>query len=218
MCFYRPGSVYSAVPEPGLQGAWGGQRRASPPGETRRRYPRAVPPACFPRFPRTHATQPRRTLRKPAPNPKGTEPPCHPWSPAILPYPPSHRRAALPLYPSHRSLGLSGRRAIFIPSRALPSLPAPYRTPCLFQTPPHCRISPRPRFSARGYLDAELRTSARNSLTMQASGPSRPMQRRSPGAEPGPPPNIPLRSISPAPGMQQPRAGRVAVRAQEGQM
>ncbi|KAH6661502.1 bud site selection protein [Plectosphaerella plurivora] len=36
---------------------------------------------------------------------------------------------------------------------------------------------------------------------MQAPGPSR-MQRRSPNAEPGPPPNVPLRSISPAVGMQ----------------
>ncbi|KAK3321376.1 actin interacting protein 3-domain-containing protein [Cercophora scortea] len=36
---------------------------------------------------------------------------------------------------------------------------------------------------------------------MNAPGPSRSMQRRSPGAEPGPPPNIPVRSISPAVGM-----------------
>ncbi|KAK4455131.1 actin interacting protein 3-domain-containing protein [Podospora aff. communis PSN243] len=36
---------------------------------------------------------------------------------------------------------------------------------------------------------------------MNAPGPSRSMQRRSPGAEPGPPPNIPARSISPAVGM-----------------
>ncbi|KAK3315400.1 actin interacting protein 3-domain-containing protein [Apodospora peruviana] len=36
---------------------------------------------------------------------------------------------------------------------------------------------------------------------MNAPGPSRSMQRRSPGAEPGPPPNIPLRSISPAVGV-----------------
>ncbi|KAK0705429.1 actin interacting protein 3-domain-containing protein [Lasiosphaeris hirsuta] len=37
--------------------------------------------------------------------------------------------------------------------------------------------------------------------TMNAPGPSRSMQRRSPGAEPGPPPSIPARSMSPAVGM-----------------
>ncbi|KAJ9149479.1 Actin interacting protein 3 [Pleurostoma richardsiae] len=44
---------------------------------------------------------------------------------------------------------------------------------------------------------------------MQAPGPSRSMQRRSPGAEPGPPPNVPVRSISPAVGI----AGAVAPRS-----
>ena len=54
-----------------------------------------------------------------------------------------------------------------------------------------------------------------NPITMQAPGPSRPMQRRSPGAEPGPPPNIPIRSISPAPGMQ-PRGSGNSARSSQG--
>ncbi|TPX16805.1 uncharacterized protein E0L32_012357 [Thyridium curvatum] len=43
---------------------------------------------------------------------------------------------------------------------------------------------------------------------MQAPGPSRSMQRRSPGAEPGPPPHIPARSMSPAVGMAGPVQSR----------
>ncbi|KAK1960778.1 actin interacting protein 3 [Colletotrichum sublineola] len=47
---------------------------------------------------------------------------------------------------------------------------------------------------------------------MQAPGSSQRMQRRSPGAEPGPPPNVPARSISPAIGMQ-PRASNASNRS-----
>ncbi|OHE99151.1 actin interacting protein 3 [Colletotrichum orchidophilum] len=47
---------------------------------------------------------------------------------------------------------------------------------------------------------------------MQAPGPSQRMQRRSPGAEPGPPPNVPVRSISPGTGMQ-PRASNASNRS-----
>ncbi|OBR06145.1 Actin interacting protein 3 [Colletotrichum higginsianum IMI 349063] len=47
---------------------------------------------------------------------------------------------------------------------------------------------------------------------MQAPGSSQRMQRRSPGAEPGPPPNVPVRSISPASGMQ-PRASNASNRS-----
>ncbi|PKS06902.1 hypothetical protein jhhlp_005497 [Lomentospora prolificans] len=51
---------------------------------------------------------------------------------------------------------------------------------------------------------------------MQASGPPRLMQRRSPGAEPGPPPNIPVRSISPAPNTIQPRGSGASSRSSQG--
>ncbi|KZL69452.1 actin interacting protein 3 [Colletotrichum tofieldiae] len=47
---------------------------------------------------------------------------------------------------------------------------------------------------------------------MQAPGSSQRMQRRSPGAEPGPPPNMPARSISPGTGMQ-PRASNASNRS-----
>ncbi|TKW56998.1 Bud site selection protein 6 [Colletotrichum tanaceti] len=47
---------------------------------------------------------------------------------------------------------------------------------------------------------------------MQAPGSSQRMQRRSPGAEPGPPPNVPVRSTSPASGMQ-PRASNASNRS-----
>ncbi|KXH36619.1 actin interacting protein 3 [Colletotrichum simmondsii] len=47
---------------------------------------------------------------------------------------------------------------------------------------------------------------------MQAPTPSQRMQRRSPGAEPGPPPNVPVRSISPGTGMQ-PRASNASNRS-----
>lgn len=50
---------------------------------------------------------------------------------------------------------------------------------------------------------------------MQAPGPSRSL-RRSPGAEPGPPPNVPARSISPAVGLAgsvQPRSSTASARS-----
>ncbi|KAK2040009.1 actin interacting protein 3 [Colletotrichum somersetense] len=47
---------------------------------------------------------------------------------------------------------------------------------------------------------------------MQAPGSSQRMQRRSPGAEPGPPPSVPARSISPAMGMQ-PRSSNASNRS-----
>ncbi|KAK1639921.1 actin interacting protein 3 [Colletotrichum phormii] len=47
---------------------------------------------------------------------------------------------------------------------------------------------------------------------MQAPTSSQRMQRRSPGAEPGPPPNVPVRSISPGTGMQ-PRASNASNRS-----
>lgn len=40
-----------------------------------------------------------------------------------------------------------------------------------------------------------------NAVMNNGPGSTRSMQRRSPGAEPGPPPNIPARSISPAIGV-----------------
>ncbi|SPO03498.1 related to actin-interacting protein AIP3 [Cephalotrichum gorgonifer] len=51
---------------------------------------------------------------------------------------------------------------------------------------------------------------------MQASGPPRVIQRRSPGAEPGPPPNIPIRSISPAPPNMQARGSGASGRSNQG--
>ncbi|WDK09937.1 actin interacting protein 3 [Colletotrichum graminicola] len=47
---------------------------------------------------------------------------------------------------------------------------------------------------------------------MQAPSSSQRIQRRSPGADPGPPPNVPARSISPAMGMQ-PRASNASNRS-----
>ncbi|KAF3766622.1 hypothetical protein M406DRAFT_36484 [Cryphonectria parasitica EP155] len=51
---------------------------------------------------------------------------------------------------------------------------------------------------------------------MQAPGPSQRSLRRSPGAEPGPPPNVPVRSISPAVGLPssvQPRSSTASSRS-----
>lgn len=51
---------------------------------------------------------------------------------------------------------------------------------------------------------------------MQAPGPSQRSLRRSPGAEPGPPPNVPARSISPAVGLAgsvQPRSSTASARS-----
>lgn len=51
---------------------------------------------------------------------------------------------------------------------------------------------------------------------MQAPGPSQRSLRRSPGAEPGPPPNVPVRSISPAVGLAgavQPRVSTASSRS-----
>ncbi|PSR80837.1 actin interacting protein 3-domain-containing protein [Coniella lustricola] len=51
---------------------------------------------------------------------------------------------------------------------------------------------------------------------MQAPGPSQRSLRRSPGAEPGPPPNVPARSISPAVGLSpnvQPRSSTASSRS-----
>lgn len=64
----------------------------------------------------------------------------------------------------------------------------------------------------RGEAEGE----ASHLVAMQAPGPSQRSLRRSPGAEPGPPPNVPVRSISPAVGLTgaiQPRASTASSRS-----
>ncbi|CRJ90114.1 hypothetical protein BN1708_009328 [Verticillium longisporum] len=78
-----------------------------------------------------------------------------------------------------------------------PSKKAPHRHHVVATSPPvrKRRADPTRPDPSRGITDPVT------TATMQAPGPSR-MQRRSPGAtEPGPPPNVPVRPISPGVGM-----------------
>jgi hypothetical protein len=72
-----------------------------------------------------------------------------------------------------------------------------------FELPAACILCSKHRLlqalqesAGKGQLGSE-----KGSATMQAQSVSRTLQRRSPGADPGPPPNVPARSISPAMGV-----------------
>lgn len=92
------------------------------------------------------------------------------------------------------------------------------QSPSAHTTPHTCTLRiPAEKPQAQRRKEVEAVVTWHEAVTMQ-TGRSQRSIRRSPGAEPGPPPNVPIRSISPAVGITgsvQPRASTASNRSTE---